>query len=443
MHARDAAEPLKIALLGLGRRAWGCYFPILAALRDHIRVIAVCDPIPEMADRAAAHWDCPAYTSAAQLLRDRPMEAAVCVTPPESHHALSVSLSRSGVHNLVETPMAPAMSLCRSMVEEAGKAGVVLYVNEQFFRLPIIAMARQLIAAGILGDVHRATSFHGHTGYHNNSIWQVLAGQAPRTVNAIEHTMPLPRHLDGAARWQESETFCLRTYNFPGGMLVCDMAGNIKSAFGRCPRPGMLEIDGTLGTFVEQPYDDRPAPWMSRAEVRLVAPEDYEQGAYARSYPVQRVTHVEHRINIVRDLPHGMPLEKLIVQLPGGEFDYRNPMLEYGLTDSYLSAVAQGVLEFVRAVREGGPLEFDASRAATSQEMEEACSLSASRGGAPVTLPLTEDGPAGRAATEAIRTKHGVDPFDVEAMMNVAFPLNYDPRYSNLAGTVRPHQEKR
>jgi predicted dehydrogenase len=415
---------LKTALIGAGRRTRGVYARFLPRLREQVEIVAVCDPLAESADAAAARYGARAFRSIRDLVAARCAEAAIVVTPVESHHAVSVYLSRHGIHHAVETSMATTLTQCRDMARQAEAAGVVLHVNEQFFRREVIAFARQIVAAGVIGDVQRITGYHGHTGYHNNSIWQGLAGGPPAAVNAVEHTMRVHRHLDGASRWQDAETFRLRVMHFDGGLLITDMAANIKSALGRYPRPGYLEIDGTRGTIVEQ-SNGRPAPWESAAEVRLVAEQDYACGAYADSFPIERVTMVGHRVNVSRRLPHNCEYHYLRVRLPEGVLAYENPMLNLGITNNYDSTVAQSTMDFVRAVRGEGPREFTVEQAIASGEMEAAFAASAALGGARVRLPVPEQTDAERAALAALTGKYGVDPMDVEAMIDVAFPKNY------------------
>jgi len=184
-----------------------------------------------------------------------------------------------------------------------------------------------------------------------------------------------------------------------------------------------------VAAIVGQAYDSaRPAPWNGRAEVRLVAEDDVERGAYATSYPVERVTTVGHRINVSDQLPHTCEYEALRCRLPGGTVEMQNPMLEYGLADSYLSAVGLRVLHFYRRVREGAEAVFGPEMAVASAEMESAFARSAELGGARVELPFDEETDAERATLAALREKQGVDIMDVDRMIDVAFPKNYVQR---------------
>src|SRR3990167_4992333 len=198
--------PLNIALIGCGRRAQRVYFQVLPALAEWVHVVAVCDPAPGNRDAAAVHFGAPAFDSLRALLHAKPMTAA-----------------------LVATPMCDTLQQARAMTAQAERHGVVFRVAEQFWRDPIDLLARQLMVAGVIGDVGRITHFQAHLGYHNNSRHQMMAGGAPVAVNAVEQRMP-PVHYINPERPPRDETFRNRSFHFPNGVLVTDLAGNIKGA---------------------------------------------------------------------------------------------------------------------------------------------------------------------------------------------------------------------
>jgi len=416
-------EPVKIAFIGAGRRPWQCYYENLTRLSDLFEVVAVCDAREEAARKAADYFAVPHYTSIKQLLADRPMEAAITVTPVPSHYPISVVLSRAGVHHTVETAMATTTRQCRLMSEEARRGGVVLHVNEQFFRRPLLQLARRVIASGAIGEVHRISTFHSHTGYHNNSIFQVFGGGPPRAVNAIYHTMPIARYMSDAGRWHESELFRAHFMHFPSALLVTDVTGNVKNARGRYPRPGYLEIDGTLGAFVEQGV----APWQGRSEVRLVPEERVERGAYADSFAVERLWLDEGGAQQVStEVDWGGPFERLRVRLPQQTIEFVNPFHERGIVDTYAYSVAEALAEFARVVRGEQEPAFTPEMGTCSRMMDVAFGLSASLDGAQVELPLPdEDTDEEKKALAELQKQYGVDPMDAEAMLEVHLPPNY------------------
>ena len=97
--------PIDIALIGTGNRSQTTYAPLFDFLRPWVRLVAVCDPVKENADRYADRMDVHAFYSLADLVKARPMEAALVVAPVDIHHAISCYLMSHGIHCHVETSM--------------------------------------------------------------------------------------------------------------------------------------------------------------------------------------------------------------------------------------------------------------------------------------------------------------------------------------------------
>ena len=137
-------DPLKIALIGAGGRARGHYCPLFKFLRPWVEVVAVCDPIQENCDQAAEMLAIPAYYDIHQLVKDKPMEAALVVTPIPSHHSISVYLSRNGIHSMCETTWCSILAQARQMMQTASDNNVIVRVAENFFRFSIDRFAQTL-----------------------------------------------------------------------------------------------------------------------------------------------------------------------------------------------------------------------------------------------------------------------------------------------------------
>lgn len=414
--------PLDIALIGCGRRAQRVYFHVLPKLAEQVRVVAVCDPVPANRDAAAAHFDAPGFGSLRELLRAKPMAAALVATPPSSHHAVSCLLSAHGIHHLVETPICDTLRQARDMAAQAVRHGVVFRVAEQFWRDPVDLLARQLMAAGVLGQVGRITHFQAHLGYHNNSRHQVMAGAAPLAVNAVESRMDTVHYIN-TERHHRDETFRNRSFHFPGGLLVTDLAGNIKGALGRYDRPGLMEIDGTHGAIVQE----ATGHWSGKAEVRLVPEASLADGSggYSESYPiVYRYRDADGRTQTLsgHGKADGLVFLGAQVELPPGRFAVENEFASLGVATPGQAAFAGVVRDFAHLVRRTGPDPFTTDMAVMSLQMDLAAALSARRQGARVRIaePEIERVDADRLA--AVRAQLGFDPLDIEAVVDHAFP---------------------
>ena len=140
----------------------------LAALADvgllDFELAAVCDLDPDAAARAA--------DDAGQLLGRRPaihasldtvladdgVVALDIATEPSTHHRLAVPALLAGRHVLCEKPLSITVLGCRVMTDAAARGGAILAVEEQFRRGPANRIGRAVVASGMLGDIHLATT---------------------------------------------------------------------------------------------------------------------------------------------------------------------------------------------------------------------------------------------------------------------------------------------
>jgi predicted dehydrogenase len=79
--------------------------------------------------------------------------------PSNVHRDIAVAAAEAGKHVFCEKPLAFNLPQCRDMLAAARKAGVVHMVNFNYRTCPALALARQMIAAGEIGEVRhfRAT----------------------------------------------------------------------------------------------------------------------------------------------------------------------------------------------------------------------------------------------------------------------------------------------
>ena len=146
--------------------------------------------------------DVATFASAEELVASGACDAVVVSTPPQFHEAYSIPALESGMHVLVEKPMASSLQACLRMQEAAARAGKVLAVgfNQRYF--PAIKDVRTAIGSGAIGNLKYVKGFAGHTGLsefaapwmHNKDIM----GGGTLMDNGI-HTLDLVCHLMGGA----------------------------------------------------------------------------------------------------------------------------------------------------------------------------------------------------------------------------------------------------
>ncbi|MBN1868465.1 Gfo/Idh/MocA family oxidoreductase [Candidatus Sumerlaeota bacterium] len=437
-------DPLKIALIGAGSRSTSTYRPVLQHMKPWVEVVAVCDPVRDHCDAAASETGARPYYDIHELVRDRPMEAAIVVTPAPSHHSISVLLSSHGIHNHVETPWCALPAQARDMVETARAHRAIVRVAENFFRFSIDRFSNAVRDSRVIGRIGRIVCYGDHTGYHNNSRWIHFAQAHPLWVQALEHPMRTIGFRSEAARFHETENYRVRFFEFPDGLFVADHAANIKGFLGRHARPGYTEWHGERGTLVhradmsttvgdpvtfyedgkvEERLDSDGRRSRQRTELRVCSdrqahrPEDPYRKGGGRADEISVVVR-EYDKRGVWTRTHCQtsrgPLECVNPYRPGVVLG--NTHQEYGCM------IMDHIVDFVLAVRGIRESEFDESDAMMSLLMEFAARESSLREGKRIAFPIEGEMESESIWRETLKKQFGADPMDVDAMLDIKYP---------------------
>ena len=145
---------------GMGRRHLRAYRALRGVGVDGFELTAVCDPrvaaAEEAADLAAEFMGSrPAvFSDHRELIASGAVEAIDVVTDPPTHHLIAVPALDAGVHVISEKPLGVTVRACRLMVDAAARSGALLATAENYRRDGPNRLARAVIEAGLLGDIH-------------------------------------------------------------------------------------------------------------------------------------------------------------------------------------------------------------------------------------------------------------------------------------------------
>jgi predicted dehydrogenase len=247
------------------------FTPRLAAIcgRDRARVAAAADRL------GWAAWE----TDWKRLVDRDDVDLVDVCTPGSSHAEISIAALEAGKHVLCEKPLANTVDEARAMAAAADRAaakGVRAMVGFNFRRVPAVALARELIAAGRLGTIRHVRGAYlashmldpespmvwrldaaqagsgalGDLGAHVIDLAQHLAGDRIAGVSALTETFVRERPLaDGSgARGQVSvDDAALFIARFAGGAL----GGFEATRFAPGHTEGLaVEVNGELGSVV-------------------------------------------------------------------------------------------------------------------------------------------------------------------------------------------------
>lgn len=123
-------------------------------------VVALADVSPEALHAAGEAFGVPVaarFASAEAAFEQTPADAALVVTPPETHRAVSVAALRRGLPLFSEKPLAASLSDGVAVLAAARASGATLMVGQGRRWLPHITAMRDAVAGGLIGDLGYVT----------------------------------------------------------------------------------------------------------------------------------------------------------------------------------------------------------------------------------------------------------------------------------------------
>lgn len=181
-------EPIGFAVIGAGY--WGPNLVRNALQSPATRLISVCDADLDRATKLAGSFPgVSAVQDLEQLLDDPAIEAVAVATPAVTHLEVAMAVIEAGKHVLVEKPLAPSYADGRALVDAAEKAGIVLMCDHTYCYTPAVQRIRELVHAGVLGDLLFADSVRINLGPVRrdvNALWDL----ATHDVSIFDFILP-------------------------------------------------------------------------------------------------------------------------------------------------------------------------------------------------------------------------------------------------------------
>jgi predicted dehydrogenase len=244
------------------------------------RLAAICGRDPDAVAAAAARLGWAATeTDWKRLVQRDDVDLVDVCTPGSSHAAISIAALEAGKHVLCEKPLANTVEEARAMAaaaERAAARGVRAMVGFNFRRVPAVALARELVAAGRVGAIRHVRAAYlgahlldpefplvwrlqaseagsgalGDLGAHAIDLAQYVAGDRVTGVSALTETFVPERPLPGGGGARgpvtvdDAAVFIAR---FGGGAVGAFEATRFATGHDEGLR---VEVNGELGSLV-------------------------------------------------------------------------------------------------------------------------------------------------------------------------------------------------
>ena len=140
---------LRLCVVGCG----GIAHAYLTALRNvpDLQVTCAIDLDKPRADAAIAGSSTRTFTSVDAMLAESECDAALVLTPPNTHEEISIRLLAAGVHVLCEKPLATSTQSAQRMLQAAATAGRLLMMGSKFRYTKDMTRAHELLNQGLIG----------------------------------------------------------------------------------------------------------------------------------------------------------------------------------------------------------------------------------------------------------------------------------------------------
>ena len=181
-----------------------------------VRMKTICGRNRAAVSKAAAKfgWE-NAQTDWRRVIEDRKIDIVDICTPNDSHCEIATAAAKAGKAILCEKPLARNVAEAEKMVAAVKKALVVNMVCHNYRRIPAIALAKQMIERGEIGE----RIFHFRARYAQDWIvdpkfplvWRLQSGVAGSGAlgDIGSHIVDLARYLVG-----EFKEVCAATQTF-------------------------------------------------------------------------------------------------------------------------------------------------------------------------------------------------------------------------------------
>ena len=379
------APRIRLGMVGGGRGAFiGAVHRIAARLDDQYELVAgAFSSDPEKSAASAADLGVArSYGSYAEMAqkearRKDGIEAVAIVTPNHMHAPIAVEFLKRGIHVICDKPLTATLPEAKKLAKTAEASGVVFALTHNYTGYPMIRQAREMIAAGALGDIRLV-----NVEYIQD--WLAEPIEATGQKQADWRTDPARSGAGGATG--DIGTHAFNLANFVTGLTLHELSADLQSfVTGR-------RVDDNGHIMMRYTSGARGTLWCSQVA------SGQENGLRLRIFGTKGgIEWEQENPNYLWVAPLGQPKYRLTRGGPGsGEAAARLTRIPSGHPEGYLEGFANIYAEAARAIiarRDGTSLDSAVIFPGLKEGLEgvafvDACVRSSKRNGAWVSLAL-------------------------------------------------------
>lgn len=284
--------PFRAVLVGCGRIA-DRHFDAITARQD-VRLVAVCDELPERARAAGERMGVPAFTSYTGMLAETEADVAVICSPSGLHPHHGILAAKRGLHVICEKPMATRLEEADALVSACDTSGVHLFVVKQNRLNPPVRLLKQAIAKQRFGRIYLVNTtvrWNRPQEYYDMAPWRgTWEFDGGAFMNQASHYVDMVQWLAGPvqfvsartatlARQIETEDTGIALLRFRSGALgvievtMLSFRANLEGSVTIIGERGTAKIGGTAVNRIDHWDFATPDPMDEQVERWQTAPD--------------------------------------------------------------------------------------------------------------------------------------------------------------------------
>ncbi len=222
LPALGANDKLNVGWIGTGSR--GMYVMDMAyqGAPNTFTVTAVCDAfqgaIAKAKDQVMTKGgNTPkTFVDYQEILRDPSIDVVFITTPEHLHHDMAIAALKAGKNIYLEKPLAHTIEEGFEIVREAQKAGKVVQVGTQNRSNSLYIKAKEMIAQGMIGDIHYVRAFWYRNGLPSEPAWRyaIQEGLSEQTADWQKFLGPAKKRPFDPRRYRQWRLY----WDYSGGI---------------------------------------------------------------------------------------------------------------------------------------------------------------------------------------------------------------------------------
>jgi predicted dehydrogenase len=162
---------LRIGVIGVGALTLRGILPHLSQddVKDRVRLAALCDPVRERAEEAAAQYGVPrAFASVDEMLAEAEIDAVTVASPIGLHYAHCRAALEAGKHVHANKTMTTAVGEADELIALAEEHDLRIVASPGEVLRPHVPRTRELIESGAIGELSWALCGSAFGEYHED-----------------------------------------------------------------------------------------------------------------------------------------------------------------------------------------------------------------------------------------------------------------------------------